>query len=52
MGLKFVSTDVSLSIKSQGKKSQKLYYFYTTCPKCVKKLGKNYVVAFAQVSEP
>ncbi|MBT3377372.1 MAG: hypothetical protein HN742_06035 [Lentisphaerae bacterium] len=27
----------------------KMYFFYTTCPKCAKKYGKNYVVILAQV---
>lgn len=28
---------------------KKLYFFYTTCPKCAKHYGKNYVVGFAEV---
>lgn len=28
---------------------KKLYFFYTTCPKCAKKYGKNYVVLLANV---
>ncbi|MDP3958859.1 MAG: hypothetical protein Q8Q26_02055 [Pseudorhodobacter sp.] len=27
----------------------KVYFFYTTCPKCAKAYGKNYVVAVAEV---
>jgi hypothetical protein len=34
---------------SQNKKVQKYYFYYTTCPKCAKIYGHNYVVAFAQV---
>jgi len=26
-----------------------MYFFYTTCPKCAKKYGKNYVVILAEV---
>jgi len=26
-----------------------LYWYYTTCPKCAKKYGKNYVVPLDQV---
>lgn len=37
-------------VKSQGKETQKLYFYYTTCPKCYKHYGKNYIVAFAQVA--
>jgi hypothetical protein len=36
-------------VKSKDKKTKKLYFFYTTCPKCLKHYGKNYVVAFAEV---
>ena len=36
-------------VQSQGKQMEKLYFFYTTCPKCAKHYGKNYVVAFAQI---
>jgi hypothetical protein len=34
---------------SQGKKAIKYYFYYTTCPKCAKKYGHNYIVAFAEV---
>ena len=34
---------------SEGKSFSKLYFYYTTCPKCAKKYGKNYVVLLAQV---
>lgn len=30
-------------------KNKKLYFSYTTCPKCAKAYGKNYVVLFAQL---
>jgi hypothetical protein len=36
-------------VKSKGKEIKKLYFSYTTCPKCAKAYGKNYVVLFAQV---
>ena len=36
-------------VKGKGKVLQKLYFFYTTCPKCSKKYGKNYVVILAQL---
>ena len=36
-------------VKGRGKDTRKLYFFYTTCPKCAKKYGKNYVVILAQV---
>ncbi|MFZ5364541.1 MAG: hydrolase [Patescibacteria group bacterium] len=36
-------------VKSKNKNLKKLYFSYTTCPKCAKAYGKNYVVLFAQV---
>jgi hypothetical protein len=36
-------------VKSKGKETKKLYFFYTTCPKCAKFYGKNYIVILAQI---
>jgi len=36
-------------IASKGKAAKKTYIFYTTCPKCAKVYGKNYVVILAEV---
>lgn len=36
-------------VESKNKKIQKLYFCYTTCPKCAKAYGKNYVVLFAKI---
>jgi len=36
-------------VKEKGRDLNKLYFFYTTCPKCAKVYGKNYVVLVAQV---
>ena len=36
-------------VKRENKEIEKLYFFYTTCPKCAKKYGKNYVVLLAKV---
>ena len=36
-------------VKAKGQVSKKLYFFYTTCPKCAKFYGKNYVVILAQI---
>jgi hypothetical protein len=36
-------------VKSKGRQVKKIYFFYTTCPKCAKYYGKNYVVILAQV---
>lgn len=36
-------------VAKKGKTAKKYYFCYTTCPKCAKEYGKNYVVIFAQV---
>jgi len=41
--------DMKSFVKSREKAIQRLYFFYTTCPKCSKKYGKNYVVILAQL---
>ena len=35
--------------KSKGHEIKKWYMWYTTCPKCAKKYGKNYVVTIAEI---
>lgn len=37
------------SARARGLKTSKLYMWYTTCPKCAKKYGKNYVVILSPV---
>lgn len=34
--------------ESKGFKTSKIYMWYTTCPKCAKKYGKNYVAIIAK----
>jgi hypothetical protein len=34
----------------KGEHVKKTYFFYTTCPKCAKYYGKNYVVAVAEIA--
>jgi len=34
--------------KAAGSDAKDIYFFYTTCPKCAKAYGKNYVVDFAR----
>ncbi len=36
-------------VASKNKQLKKLYFSYTTCPKCAKAYGKNYVVIFAEI---
>jgi hypothetical protein len=37
-------------VKNRGQELKKLYFSYTTCPRCAKVYGKNYVVLFAQIN--
>jgi hypothetical protein len=41
--------EMAAYVQSKGKTMKKLYFSYTTCPKCAKAYGKNYVVLFAQI---
>ncbi len=36
-------------VKSKNKTMNKLYFSYTTCPRCAKAYGKNYVILFAKI---
>lgn len=42
-------TDFAATLKSKNLNAQKIYMWYTTCPKCAKKYGKNYTVFLAQI---
>jgi hypothetical protein len=37
-------------VRAQGEDVEKIYFFYATCPRCAKRLGKNQVVLFAKLS--
>jgi len=37
-------------LKEKGEKALKYYFHFAYCPKCMKKFGHNYCVAFAQVT--
>ena len=37
-------------VMAQGKDEQMRYFYYTTCPKCAKEYGKNYVVLLSKVA--
>ena len=37
------------SVRAKGEDPEQAYFFYTTCPKCAKTYGKNYVVGVAKV---
>jgi hypothetical protein len=37
-------------VTSRGREMKDLFFYYTTCPKCAKKYGKNYVVLLAKTN--
>jgi hypothetical protein len=41
--------DMNSFVTSKGKTAKKTYVFYTTCPKCAKVYGKNYVILLAEI---
>ncbi len=41
--------DFENETKTRNLKTDKMYMWYTTCPKCAKKYGKNYVVILARI---
>lgn len=41
--------DFETTIQSKGFKKHRLYMWYTTCPKCAKKYGKNYVAILSHI---
>jgi hypothetical protein len=41
--------DMAAYANAKGQSIQKMYFYYTTCPKCAKAHGKNYVVILAQI---
>ena len=41
--------DMQKYVAKHGKTAKKYYFYYTTCPKCAKTYGHNYIVVLAQV---
>ncbi|MDD3284534.1 MAG: hypothetical protein PHZ07_02975 [Patescibacteria group bacterium] len=37
-------------VKNKNKEIKNIYFYYTTCPKCAKVYGKNYIVLLAQIN--
>jgi hypothetical protein len=37
-------------VAAKGKSVKNYYFYYTTCPKCARKYGHNYVVVLAEVT--
>ena len=42
--------DMLAVAKKSGHEAEEVYFFYTTCPKCAKTYGENYVVGFAKLA--
>lgn len=43
------AAEAAADLASRGRRPGRLFFFYTTCPRCAKHYGKNYVVAVTQV---
>lgn len=43
------SHDMEIAATAMGKTAKEIYFFYTTCPKCAKAYGENYMVGVAKV---
>lgn len=43
--------DFSEQARNKGLEIEKLYMWYTTCPKCAKKYGKNHVVIIGRIKQ-
>jgi hypothetical protein len=38
-------------VAARGKRIERLFYGYTTCPKCSEAYGENYVVLYAKLAD-
>jgi hypothetical protein len=45
------ASEMKQYVAAKGLRLDRLYFGYTTCPKCAKAYGKNYVVLFAAVND-
>lgn len=36
-------------LEKQNRKAKRYFFYFTTCPKCAKKYGHNYIVTFAEI---
>ncbi|MDX8354938.1 hydrolase [Cognatiyoonia sp. IB215182] len=41
--------DMEIAAKALGKTAKSVYFFYTTCPKCAKTYGENYMVGVVEI---
>ena len=44
-----IKKEMEVFVRGKGKQVKKTYFFYTTCPKCAKSHGKNYMVAVSEI---
>ena len=42
-------TDMLELVRARGKEPGRIFFFYTTCPRCAKVYGKNYVIGVAEM---
>jgi hypothetical protein len=42
--------ELQAEVRGRGEEMETAYFFYTTCPKCAKAYGKNYVVGVAKIA--
>ena len=40
--------EMRAALAAEGHDAKKLYFWYTTCPRCAKAYGKNYTVLLAE----
>jgi len=43
------SHDMEVAAKAMGLTAKRVFFYYTTCPKCAKAYGENYIVGVAEV---
>ena len=43
-------TQMEAELQAHGEHADRIYFFMTTCPKCAKTYGKNYVVGVAEIA--
>lgn len=48
---KFLCEDLTKYAQEKGYKANNIYIFYTTCPKCAKKYGKNYIIGLLKLEK-
>ena len=41
--------EMEVAAKAKGREAKRVFMFYTTCPRCAKAYGDNYVVGFAEI---